>query len=297
MTIAPELPLPSFAEAEIVVPAPGPGAGNWAGAPSAVLVDGIHWLTYRVRRPVDAGRGVGVVVARSADGVRFETVCEVSRDTFGAASLERPVVVPTDTGWRLYLSCATPGSKHWWIEALDAPRVEDLPRGERTVVLAGDDDWGVKDPVVVRDGDRWLMWVCCHPLDEPGQEDRMVTRCATSADGLRWQDEGVVLAPGPDRWDARGTRVTTVLSLAPLAVLYDGRATAEANWFETTGVAVAEDGMSLAPASDAPLVVSPEGDGAFRYAAAVPLPDGRTRFYFEAARADGSHDLMTSLSG
>ena len=296
VTIAPDRTLPRFEGAEVVVPAPGPGAGNWAGAASAVLVDGTFWLTYRVRRPVDAGRGVSVVVARSTDGIEFETVCEVEREAFGAASFERPVVTPTDVGWRLYLSCATPGSKHWWIEALDAARPQDLPGGRRTVVLAGDAEWGVKDPVVVRDGERWRMWVCCHPLGDPGHEDRMVTRYATSPDGLVWHDEGVALAPTPGRWDSRGTRVTAVLGLDPLTVLYDGRATAEANWFETTGVAQSSDGLHLEPVADEPLVTSPEGDGAFRYAAAVPLPDGRTRFYFEAARADGSHDLMTSVT-
>jgi len=51
-------------------------------------------------------------------------------------------------GWRLYLSCATPGSKHWWIEALDAPAPEAFSSGVRTTCLPGDESLALKDPVV-----------------------------------------------------------------------------------------------------------------------------------------------------
>ena len=125
---------------------------------------------------------------------------------FGADSFERPVLVPLPTGgWRLYVSCATPNSKHWWIEAIDAATPAELPGGRRTVVLPGDDTVAVKDPVITVDERHgWRMWVCCHPLDVAGAEDRMWTAYATSADGLAWTVEGDVL-----RADARapGTRV------------------------------------------------------------------------------------------
>jgi hypothetical protein len=289
------LPLPRVDGASVVIPAPDAGPGNWAGAATATLVDGVFWLAYRVRRPLTDGRGVAVAVARSDDGVQFETVAVLSRRAFGAESFERPVIVRRpDGGWRLYLSCATPNSKHWWVEAVDADTPSGLVTGSRTVVLPGDDTLAVKDPVVAVDGSGWRMWVCCHPLTESGHEDRMTTAYATSADGLVWDWHGEVLAPTPDTWDQRGARVTAVLSEQPLVVLYDGRASAEDNWHEVTGVASGSTDR-LTPHPDGPVARSPYSDGALRYVSAVPLPDGGTRFYFEAARPDGAHDLLTSV--
>jgi len=86
------------------------------------------------------------------------------------------------------------------------------------------------------------------------------------------------------------------LGESPLVVLYDGRARAEDNWHEVTGVARSTDGRTLV-AEDLPVIRSPHSDGALRYVAAVPLPGGGTRFYFEAARPDGAHDLMSCVTG
>src|SRR4051794_37723741 len=202
-------PVPSYDDVQVVVPAPDAGPGNWAGAASVVLVDGTFWLTYRVRRPLSEGRGVSVVVARSADGIGFEPVAEVQREAFGCESFERPVLTPVPgVGWRLYLSCATPGAKHWWVDSLTAATPEELPTGRRELVLPGDERVAVKDPVIEQVPGGWRMWLCCHPLTEPGEEDRMTTWLLTSADGLAWTDEDEVLAGRPGQWDARGARVT-----------------------------------------------------------------------------------------
>jgi hypothetical protein len=285
-------PLPSYDDLQVVVPAPGVGPGNWTGAASAVLVDGTYWLTYRVRRPLTEGRGVSVVVASSSDGVTFEEVAVVDREAFDCESFERPVLVPVPgVGWRLYLSCATPDSKHWWVDSLTAATPAGLPSGERRIVLPGDEQVAVKDPVVEQTPDGWRMWLCCHPLTDAGHEDRMTTRLLTSPDGLDWTDRGEVLAGRAGHWDARGARVTTTLTSDPLVVLYDGRPDAASNWYETTGVA-RWDGERLV-ADDSDPIASPYSDGAWRYASAVRLPDGRTRFYVEAARPDGAHDLVT----
>src|SRR4051794_41306406 len=115
-TIQPCPPAPErfWADSEVLLEPDDPRPGSWAGGPSAQLVDGTWWLAYRLRRPVGEGRGFVNVVARSDDGVRFTPVAALGKDAFGAESLERPALVCTPEGrWRLYVSCATPGTKHW----------------------------------------------------------------------------------------------------------------------------------------------------------------------------------------
>jgi hypothetical protein len=280
--------------ASVVAEPPGSGAGFWAGGPSVVYEDGLFHLAYRLRRPVDQGRGYANVVAVSTDGVRFETVAVVHADTFACASLERPALIRRpDLGWRLYVSCSTPGSKHWWVEAVDtAPGgdIAELAGGARTVVLPGDATSAWKDVVVTRNGDAWRMWACEHLLDRGDDEaDRMRSVYLTSADGLWWTPRRVALAPTPRSWDSRGVRITSAWeSGGKWLASYDGRASAAENWFERTGFAVG------ATPDEFQAVAGPvDRDGhTLRYLTVAQLPTG-LRVYFEAQRADGSNDLRT----
>ena len=296
--------LDRFWDDAVVVAAPeDPRPGAWAGAPSALLVDGTWWLAYRLRRPVGEGRGYGNVVARSADGAMFEPVVTVTSDAFGAESLERPALVRTPEGaWRLYVSCALPGTKGWRVDLLEAASVEQLGEAAAQPVLPCTATAAVKDPVVRLVGDRWHLWASVHPLDDPDATDRMTTEHATSADGREWTWHGTALAGTPGTWDARGVRFATVL-LGPGGpddpatwALYDGRAGAGENWEERTGLARATGtGGRFTAAPDGPLLASPHPPGGLRYADAVPLPDGSTRWFYEATRADGAHELRTVL--
>jgi hypothetical protein len=281
------LPLPSSDDFVVAVPAPASGPGNWVGAPSAVQDgQGGFVVAYRVRTADQ--RGSSNVVARSADGQELTSVVEVSKDRFGVESLERPALVRTATGrWRLYVSCATPGSKHWRIDVLEADDLTGLQAAEPRTVFPGDDLTGVKDPVIRRDGDLWQAWVCCHPLDEIDEEDRMTTRYATSPDGLEWQWHGRALAGREGMWDGRGARVTAVLPDGSAA--YDGRASKQENFSERTGWATpGEEPGTLVAQGDAPL-------SDVRYLDIVPLDGGGYRLFYEAPLPDGSHELRTQL--
>jgi hypothetical protein len=268
------------------VPAPAPGDGNWAGASSAAVDrDGGIVVAYRLRTREQ--RGGDVVIARSDDGETLTSVATFDKARFGAESLERPALVRTERGWALFVSCATPGSKHWRIDALFAPTPEALAEADSGPIWPGDEHTGVKDPVVHRAPDGWHAWICCHPLGEPGEEDRMSTAYATSANGLEWVWHGTVLTGRPGHWDARGTRLTAVL--ADGRATYDGRASKEENFSERTGVAL--------PGGASHLTADGEPVAAVRYLDVLPLPGGGHRLYYEAPLEDGSHELRTELVG
>jgi hypothetical protein len=292
------LPIPRWVDAAVAVEAPGAGAGNWAGAPSAVFHGGVYHLAYRVRAPLGHGRGLATVIARSTDGVRFTPVAEVTKDWFGAESLERPALVHTPDGrWRLYVSCATPGSKHWWVDVLESATPEGLATATGRTVLPGDTRHAVKDPVVLRASGTWHLWASVHPLDQPGHEDRMTTEHYTSDDGFAWTHRGRALAPRDGRWDARGVRVSAVFRVdGRWAATYDGRASAAENWEERTGLAYATTTSGVfAAQGSVPVAQSPHAGRGLRYLSVVELPGGGYRLYYEAARADGAHDLRTEL--
>lgn len=280
----------------IAVAAPGTGPGTWAGAPSAALgADGEIYLAYRLRRPLQHGRGYAIAVARSRDGVRFETLLTIGREAFDAESLERPALVATPDGaWRLYLSCATPGTKHWRVEMIEAPHPTQFNALRSRVVLPGDDKTAVKDPVIIFDGDLWHLWASVHPLADRDEADQMATDYAISADGLAWTWQSTALSPRPGEWDARGARVTAVrLTPGSVVAYYDGRATKEENFEERTGIASGTEPGALT--AHGPIAQSPQGGGGLRYVSIVRLPDSRERFYYEMTRADGAHELRTEL--
>jgi hypothetical protein len=293
--------LPRWEGSTVVVEPPEPRPGAWAGGPSVVHDDGVVYLAYRLRKPVGEGRGFVNVIARSDDGVRFTTIAEISRDSLGGASLERPCLVVTDDGtWRLYVSVATRATKHWRVVLLEASTPEGLASASPVTVLPGSDAVAVKDPVVLRDGSLWHLWASVHPLDDPNATDRMTVDYATSPDGSDWTWHGTVLSGRANAWDSRGVRpAAAVVEDDTLVMAYDGRSSAELNWEERSGLArghrQADGRFGSLVADEIPPVGSPWSMGGLRYVSVLDLPDGSRRLYYESTRPDGSHDLRTEL--
>lgn len=285
--------LPDLNKSEVAIEAPGEGEGFWVGASSAFEHDGVIYMAYRVRQPIELGRGQGVVVARSDDGVHFETILTIDKTTMDAESLERPALVRTPEGrWRLYLSCATTGTKHWRVELLEADSPAEFDPATRRVVMPGDEHWAVKDPVIQLHDGVWHCWATFHPLDEADQEDRMWSKHATSTDGITWDWlDGFCLSPREGMWDSRGARITAVHFADDfILAFYDGRASAAENYEERTGIAVGTMPDNFIAIGDVPFAQSAQDRG-LRYLDLVVLADESFKIYYEMAHKDNSHTL------
>jgi len=296
------LPLPRWDDSVVVVDPPSAEPGAWSGAPSSIVVDGVVYLAYRLRLPIGEGRGISNVIARSSDGIAFTVIAEVPKESFGAESLERPAIVRTPDGrWRLYVSAATPGTKHWRVDLLEADTPAGLAAASPRTVLAGDDTIGIKDPVLHHDRHGWHLWASVHPLESWADADRMTTEYFTGPDGVRWTWRGTALAGRPGRWDGRGVRVSSVVVDGDTVLAaYDGRATAGENWEERTGVARGvrrpDGSFGALTAEDREPLGSPHAPNGLRYLSVVTMADRRQRLYYEATRADGAHELRTELA-
>ncbi|HYY54967.1 MAG TPA: hypothetical protein VFA01_06260 [Candidatus Dormibacteraeota bacterium] len=261
-------------------------------------------LSYRLRSP--ERRGFETRLAASEDGLSFRDVWAATKDDLAAESIERCAIVALDGRVRLYVSFVDRVDRHWRIATLEAARVEDIDPGERRVALTAAEagSVGVKDPVVVRRRDEWLMFVsttsaipdedALHAEGDAFNTGRVrsLTGLATSRDGIAWRYAGVVLRPTDDAWDAFESRLTAVLEVGGRFVgVYDGARTVAGNYEERTGIATSADLVRWERRTpDAPALEAP-GGGAFRYVAATP---DASRIYFEIAAEDGSHELRTA---
>jgi len=292
-----EILVPKPEESVVAIAPPGDGPGWWVGAPSGLEWNGDIYLAYRLRMPTEMGRGYAVQVAKSADGVHFEPLFTITKEEADAESLERPWLARTPEGtWRLYLSCSTFGTKHWRVEFMDADSPDGFDPAQLQVTLPGDTKTAVKDPVILHRDGLWHLWGCCHPLENPNETDRMSTDYATSVDGVNWTWHGTALAPRPGEWDSRGARITDVQFAGDqIVAYYDGRATAEENYEERTGIATGPEPTALSATGHEPVAQSPYSPGGLRYLTTVALPDGRRRLYYEMALPDGAHELRTEL--
>jgi hypothetical protein len=299
-------------EGQTIVRPPGQGDGYWAGAPSVVYdaERARFYLYYRLRKPRPV-RGGACFVADSEDGLYFRTIWSSTKDDFGSASVERfSLIRALDGKWLLYASYVDPADSRWRIDVLEA----DSPSGfevrhRRKVLTAGDVGVeGVKDPWVMIVNGLYVMLISYAvrlPV-EAAEHERMhatgdiyntgltlsSSALAVSGDGRHYEWVGDMFSPRPGAWDGYASRLGCLLPTAHGWLgYYDGSASVEENYEERTGLVQSLDLRHFYRLSaTGPSLVSPHGRGSLRYIDAVQI-EGEVWFYYECARADGSHEL------
>jgi hypothetical protein len=306
-------PLFDPAQGVTVIEPPGNESGWWAGAGSAIYDEDTSrfFLYYRIRKPRPL-RGAECRIAESTDGVNFRDIWSAQREDFNSPSVERSALVKTlEGGWRLFISFVDPADQKWRIDMMEADTPDGFRPAARVKVLTADDVGveGVKDPYVVLLGRRYYMLISYAPSPEKVSARQRAemhatadvyntgvtkshTALALSNDGLHFEWQGDVFTPPQEGWDAYAGRLGCVLYIPPVFnVFYDGGAKVSENYEEKTGLAISLDLTHYQRITGkTPLLVSPHGSGSLRYMDVIKFDDV-LYYYYEYARADGSHEL------
>jgi hypothetical protein len=260
-------------------------------------------------------RGGLCCIAESRDGFSFRTVWSARKEDFSALSVERCSLIRSIDGeWLFYVSYVDAATNRWCIDLLSADSIASLDPCKRVRVLSPEDlgVQGVKDPWVVVVAGLYYMLVSYAVTLERGDTEAQTrwhasgdiyntgmtlssTAMAVSPDGRQFEWQGDVFSPRPGGWDAYASRIGCLLPTEHGWIgYYDGSASVDGNYEERTGLAYSLDLRSFTRiTTDGPALVSPLGSGSLRYLDAVAFPD-QVRFYYEYARADGSHELRLS---
>ncbi len=294
------------------------GPGYWAGAPT-VQYDPVNerfYLFYRLRQPRPI-RGGECRIAESKDGIEFEDIWSAKSADFESSSIEKcSVFRGLDGRFRLYASYVDGETGKWRVDVLEADGPAGLKPASRQKVFVADDldAEGVKDPYVFVFNGVYVMLLSYAPHPRQATDEETMhstgdvyntgvttseTGLAISRDGVHFEWQGNVFRPGTG-WDAYCARIGSVLCCSgdfPVywAGFYDGSASVEENYEEQAGLAISWDlrrFVTLTPFG--PWTTSGGGSGSVRYVDALELGHA-IHYYYEFARADGSHELRLSV--
>lgn len=289
--------LPDLNSYRVIARPEGEGKGFWAGGCSSLKdTRGKIWLTYRLRNPEK--RGHKLCIAKSLDGVNFQTVKEINKNHFeNIESLERASILqdPSTGRYKLYLSLEK--ERKWYIYKLqDVVCPEEFDPSTAKAVFSPsserEDTRKVKDPYIVNFCNSWFMF-----YSGSGEEPQEKVFLATSQDGERWTYRGVVLQRS--LWHNYHARVSCIIPEEKgFLCFYEG---SSSSWYEphfnlNIGFAYTADMKNFFDLTPQGPVLSSPTRGNFstiRYVDYVFLND-RIIFYYEAARKDDAFELRAT---
>jgi hypothetical protein len=287
---------------------PGTGYGYWAGGHKVSYdpASGVFALFYRLRKPLEEGRGGWCAVALSSDGVTFDDVWQATADQLDSSSIEVGHCLRHDEDeWRLYISYERQVQRTWRIDVLAAAHPSEFVAQERRTVLEpGHFGVGfIKDPWVIRtEAGGYDLYAAVPARQGPRVDGGLVhtkpddaTVLARSDDGLHFPTiEYVFESPGGDSWHAHRSRLDSLFPFQDRWIgTFSGGRTMYDQYEEWCGIVESVDRRSFTRLdTGGPWVRSPHG--CVRYVWGLPVAE-RMFFYYEYTRADGSHDLRVSV--